>query len=199
MNKSMTDSEILQVFRDTGAIRSGHFQLTSGRHSDTYFQCARVLEQPRLTRRLAQELASRLPSGLAQSIDLVASPAVGGILFGNALADVLDCPMVFSEREGGKMCFRRSFEIELGAKVLVAEDVVTSGGSVKELVDLVVAAGGSVLAVAALVDRGSKPLFSEDFYPLICLDAPSWPPDKCQLCQQGVPLYSPGSRRLAKS
>ena len=192
----LSDQEISQVLSDTQAIRSGHFKLTSGRHSDTYIQCARVLEHPRLTRRLAAETIRRLPAELSQSIDLVVSPAVGGILFGFAIADVLGTPMVFSERVEGRMALRRAFQIAFGSRVLIAEDVVTSGGSVREVADLIKAEGGQVLAVVALIDRGGEPLFQAPFYPLLRRQTPSWDAEDCKLCAQGLPLDAPGSRHL---
>ncbi|MDR1014441.1 MAG: orotate phosphoribosyltransferase [Coriobacteriales bacterium] len=191
----MTDEDVLQALKGTEAIRQGHFRLTSGRHSDTYVQCARVLEHPRLTNRLAAEAAARLPKGLA--IDLVASPAIGGILFGFAVAAALDVPFVFSERTDGEMAFRRSFEVPPGARVLVAEDVVTTGGSVQEVCRLVAAQGGEPAAVLTLIDRGSAPAFPVPYYPLLRLEVPSWAPEDCVLCQQGIALSAPGSRKLA--
>lgn len=192
----MNRDEVLAVLQETGAVRHGHFQLTSGRHSDTYIQCARVLEDPTLTMKLAGEAVRALPEGM--QIDLVASPAVGGILWGFAVAAVLGKKMIFSERKEGKMIFRRSFEVPEGARVLVCEDVVTTGGSVKEVCDLVEAAGGTVVAVMSMIDRGGDRKFDQDFYPLIELPTPSWDPEDCDLCKQGVEIYSPGSRRLAK-
>ncbi|HBT95433.1 MAG TPA: orotate phosphoribosyltransferase [Coriobacteriia bacterium] len=192
----MSDEQIAAAFKDTDAIRKGHFRLTSGRHSDTYIQCARVLEHPTLTMRLAAEAVARLPKDL--EIDLVASPAVGGILFGFAVAAALDKPLIFSERVDGKMVFRRSFEVSEGAKVLIVEDVVTTGGSVKDVSDLVEENGGSAVAVVSLIDRGADPLFSAPYYPLLQLITPSWEEADCDLCKQGVPIDSPGSRRINK-
>jgi orotate phosphoribosyltransferase len=190
----MSDEDVRGALKDTEAIRSGHFKLTSGRHSDTYIQCARVLEHPRLTNRLAAEAAARLPEGT--EVDLVASPAVGGILFGFAVAVALDVPLIFSERVDGVMTFRRSFEVPAGARVLVVEDVVTTGGSVKEVCDLVTEQGGEVVGVVSLIDRGGTPVFTAPFFPLLKLTTPSWAPEDCELCKQGVPLYAPGSRSL---
>ncbi|MCL2136778.1 MAG: orotate phosphoribosyltransferase [Coriobacteriia bacterium] len=187
------------ILEETKAVRNGHFKLTSGKHSDTYIQCARVLERPRLTKTLATEVVNRLPDDIRHSIDLVVSPAVGGILFGFAIADVLDCPMVFTERVDGSMTLRRAFEIPVNASVLIAEDVVTSGGSVAEVANVVKASGGLVVAVAALVDRGGEIKFDEPFYPLLRRETPSWDPDECELCRQGVKIDSPGSRELNKN
>ncbi len=190
----MNDDDILQILKDTQAIRSGHFVLTSGRHSDTYIQCARVLENPKLTCDLANEAVSRLPKDM--KVDLVASPAVGGILFGFAVALSLGVEMIFSERKDGQMVFRRSFEVPAGANVLVAEDVVTTGSSVKEVCDLVEDAGGNVVGVVSLIDRKTDRLFSQPFYPLLALPTPSWTQDECELCAKGIEVHSLGSRKL---
>ncbi|MDR0888278.1 MAG: orotate phosphoribosyltransferase [Coriobacteriales bacterium] len=192
----MTDEEILKVLEDTQAVRKGHFKLTSGRHSDTYIQCARILEHPRLTNQLAVEAARRLPGDV--KVDMVASPAIGGILFGFAVAFSLHTPFIFSERKDGAMQFRRSFEVPKNASILVVEDVVTTGGSVKEVIDLVRDAGANVAGVVSIIDRGANPDFGAPFYPLLRLKTPSWSPEECDLCSSGVPLDAPGSRHLAK-
>jgi orotate phosphoribosyltransferase len=192
----MNDQDIIAALKQTQAIRTGHFKLTSGRHSDTYIQCARVLEHPRLTNQLAAEAAARLPENM--QIDMVASPAVGGILFGFAIAAALDVPLIFSERVDGKMEFRRAFEVPKGAHVLVAEDVVTTGGSVKEVCELVEKSGGIIVGVVSLIDRGGIPIFSASFYPLLKLETPSWDPKDCALCNKGIEIHAPGSRTLTK-
>ncbi len=191
----MTDAQILEAFRRSEAIKEGHFVLTSGRHSDTYVQCARVLEDPSLTTRLAQTAVDRMPEGLA--VDLVAAPAVGGLIIGFAVAQALGVKFIFSEREGGAMVLRRSFDVPSGSRVLVVEDVVTTGGSVAELADLVRERGGEVVAVVSLIDRGGPKAFGDRFLPLLRLEVDSWDPASCGLCAAGVPVYSPGSRRLA--
>jgi orotate phosphoribosyltransferase len=192
---SMTDDQIMQALKDTDAVRTGHFVLTSGRHSGTYVQCARVLEDPALTTKLAETAVERLPEGL--DVDLVAAPAVGGLVIGFAVAQALGVKFIFSEREHGRMVFRRAFEVPEGARVLVVEDVVTTGGSVGEVIDLVRAAGGTVVGVVSLIDRGGEKKFDADFWPLLKLEVESWPPESCSLCDQNVPVYSPGSRRLS--
>ena len=176
----------------------GHFQLTSGRHSDTYVQCARVLEDPELTARLAEamvELVKDRAGGC--EIDIVAAPAVGGIIVGFAVAQALGVKFIFSERQDGVMTFRRGFEVPRGAHVLVVEDVVTTGGSVAEVVNLVRAAGGSVAAVTSIIDRGGQKAFDTAYVPLLRLEVESWEPGVCGLCASDVPLYAPGSRRLS--
>jgi len=192
---AMTDDEVLAALKASDAIRTGHFVLTSGRHSGTYVQCARVLEDPMLTTRLAETAVQRLPAGLG--IDLVAAPAVGGLLIGFAVAQALGVRFIFSERENGSMVFRRSFEVPSGARVLVVEDVVTTGGSVAEVIELVRDAGGEVVGVLSLIDRGGAKRFDGPFWPLLTLEVESWEPDSCALCAAGEPVSSPGSRRLS--
>lgn len=194
----MTDEEILAVLDETGAIRHGHFKLTSGRHSDTYVQCARVMESPTTTVELAREAVRRLPDEVRDAVDLVASPAVGGITFGFAMGYALGCDFIFSERQEGKMVFRRSFEVPRGARVLVCEDVVTTGGSVKEVCDLVEAAGGEVVGVVSLIDRRTDRKFDAPFFPLLSFEVESWDPAQCPLCGAGSEPESLGSRNLAK-
>ncbi|MDR2036070.1 MAG: orotate phosphoribosyltransferase, partial [Coriobacteriales bacterium] len=164
----MTDQQIREALIQCNALRKGHFKLTSGLHSDTYIQCARVLEHPRLTNELAAEAVARLTGEV--SVDLVAAPAVGGILFGFAVATSLDTDFVFCERTGGTMEFRRSFNIPQNARVLVCEDVVTTGGSVRELISLIEAAKAQVVAVVSMVDRGKKPDFGYPYYPLVTIE-----------------------------
>lgn len=148
-----------------------------------------------LVTRLARAIVERLGE---RRIDLVAAPAVGGIVIGFAVAQALGVKFIFSEREDGKMTFRRGFEVPPGARVLVVEDVVTTGGSVAEVTALVRAAGGDPVAVAALIDRGGRKSFDPVFVPLLRLHVESWEPGTCGLCAAGVPLYAPGSRALSK-
>jgi orotate phosphoribosyltransferase len=184
---------VLAALKDASAILHGHFQLTSGRHSDTYVQCARVLEDPALTTDLATAMAQSMAD---RDIDIVAAPAVGGIIIGFAVAQALGVKFIFSERVAGVMTFRRSFTIEPGARVLVVEDVVTTGGSVAEVIELVRAAGGEVAAVTSIIDRGGEKAFDAEFRPLLRLEAESMEPDLCPQCAAGTPIDSPGSRRL---
>ena len=148
-----------------------------------------------LTTELAKTAVDRLPSGL--NIDLVAAPAVGGLIIGFAVAQALGVKFIFSEREQGSMVFRRAFAVPAGARVLVVEDVVTTGGSVGEVVDLVRAAGGEVVGVVSLIDRGGDKKFDAPFWPLLRLEVESWSAESCGLCADEVPVYSPGSRRLS--
>lgn len=191
---SLGEHDVLSALKEAGAILSGHFQLTSGRHSDTYVQCARVLEDPALTTRLGEAMAEAVAD---REIDLVAAPAVGGIIIGFAAAQALGVKFIFSERQEGTMTFRRSFHVPSGARVLVVEDVVTTGGSVAEVIDLVQAAGGEVAAVTSIIDRGGEKEFDAEFLPLLKLEVESMEPHECPLCASGTPIDSPGSRRLA--
>lgn len=196
-NQRLSDEDIRSILDETGAIRHGHFVLTSGRHSDTYIQCARVMESPRMTLRLAEEAFARLPEALRESVDLVVSPAVGGITFGFAVGLALDVDFIFTEREKGAMSLRRSFEIPQGARVLVCEDVVTTGSSVKEVIDLVTSAGAEVVGVVSLIDRKTARVFDAPFWPLLELEVPSYASQECPLCANGVEAVSLGSRTLA--
>jgi len=189
----MTDAEVLAALEDSGALLTGHFVLTSGRHSDRYVQCARVLEDPALTTRLAREMVRRLGD---RPVDVVAAPAVGGIIIGFAVAQALGTPFIFTERVDGRMTLRRGFSVPQGARVLVVEDVVTTGGSVAEVLDLIAEAGGEPAGVVSLIDRGGDKAFSGTFDPLLALTVESWPADDCDLCGAGTPVDSPGSRRL---
>jgi orotate phosphoribosyltransferase len=190
----MPDDEILSAFVRAGAVQHGHFVLTSGKHSDTYIQCARVLEDPDLTTNLAREAVSRLPADA--DIDIVAAPAVGGIVIGFAVAQDLGVRFIFTERVEDAMAFRRGFEVPRGARVLVVEDVVTTGGSVAEVVELVTEAGGVPIGIVSLVDRGGPKAFETPFWPLLRLQVEAWEPRECGPCRQRIPVTSPGSRRL---
>jgi orotate phosphoribosyltransferase len=191
----MTESDVLSALEDADAIMAGHFRLTSGRHSDRYVQCSRVLEDPALVTRLAHAMVERLGE---RQVDVVASPAVGGIVIGFAVAQALGVKFIFSERQEGKMTFRRGFEVPEGSRVLVVEDVVTTGGSVAEVIGLVRAAGGSPVAVASLIDRGGPKAFDVELFPLLRLQVESWEAASCGLCVAGVPIHAPGSRALTK-
>lgn len=191
---SLPENEVLDALRDAGAILSGHFQLTSGRHSDTYVQCARVLEDPALTTRLAAAMAEQVAG---RGVDVVAAPAVGGVIIGFAVAQALGVRFIFSERQHGVMTFRRGFGVVPGERVLVVEDVVTTGGSVAEVIGLVRAAGAETVAVTSIIDRGGDKAFDVELLPLLQLEVESMEPHECRLCSAEIPIDSPGSRRLA--
>lgn len=185
--------EIRSVFIRVGAILEGHFRLTSGRHSATYMQCARVLENPSAT----EELVSMWVKNLKNvECDVVIGPAVGGIILSYELGRQLKKRAIFAEREEGKLTLRRSFEIEPGQKVVVVEDVITTGGSVIETIDLVKANSGVVSAVCSLVDRGSNFDPGVLYIPLLKMNVESYSNKDCPLCRASIPINSPGSRNL---
>ena len=192
----MTDDEILAEFRAAGALLQGHFLLSSGRHSEYYLQCARVLMDTERAGRLAAALAAKLPRDLRQAIDLVVSPAMGGVIIGHEMGRALGKPAIFVERPTGTFELRRGFAIPDGAKVLMVEDVVTTGLSSREAMEAVRAAGGDILAEAALVDRsaGSNIDLGVPFYPLVAINFPTYAADELPPELAGTPAIKPGSR-----
>jgi len=194
MSLSLTAEEMLTLLTQTGALLEGHFLLTSGKHSGQYVEKFRLLERPAVTARLGSALASRFAEA---HVELVAGPAVGGILLAHETAKALGTRMVFAEREGGVMKFRRGFQIDPGQRVLVVEDIVTTGGSVQEVLDCVRAAGGEIVGVGLLVDRsGGKATFDVRTEALLTLNIETYEPEACPLCQQGMDLVKPGSRTV---
>jgi len=191
---ALTQEEILKIFRDTGALLEGHFILTSGLHSAAYFQCARVFQYPRYAESLARDIADHFRS---RGIDVVVSPAVGGIVLGQEVARLLPARAVFTERVEGRMALRRGFELSPGERVLVAEDVTTTGGSVSEVIDVARAAGAEVAAVTAVVDRSSgRARFDVPYFSLVQMEVVNYPPADCPLCRSGSVAVKPGSRGL---
>jgi orotate phosphoribosyltransferase len=186
----MNELEARERFEQCGAMLTGHFQLSSGRHSDRYVEKARVLEEPELAMTLAREIASWYPR-----IDVVVAPAVGAVPLGFAVALAAGARSVFTERDDGRMRLRRGFALEPGERVLVVEDVVTTGGSAQEVYDLVGESGADRLGVAALIDRSTRKVA----FPLravLRVEARTWDPEECPMCRRGDPIESPGSRRL---
>jgi orotate phosphoribosyltransferase len=192
----MTDDEILAEFRAAEALLQGHFLLSSGRHSEYYLQCARVLMDTERAGRLAVALAAKLPRDLKQAIDVVVSPAMGGVIIGHEMGRALGKPAIFVERPTGTFELRRGFTIEPGAKVLMVEDVVTTGLSSREAMACVAAAGGDVIAEAALVDRsaGSNVDLGVPFYPLVAINFPTYAADELPDHLAGSKAIKPGSR-----
>ncbi len=191
----MTQQEALAIYQQTGAILKGHFRLTSGRHADTYMQSAKVFVHPESSEKLCKALAEKLQG---TPVDLVISPAIGGIIMGYEVARQLGVPNMFAEREDGVMTLRRGFSIPAGANVIVCEDVVTTGGSVKEVVALAKSLGANVQAVCSIVDRSNgKVDFGVKFVNLISMDIVSYEPDECPLCKEGkIDLVKPGIRQV---
>ncbi len=190
----LTQQQIVEIFEKTGAMLSGHFRLTSGKHSDRYFQCAQVLQYPEYCSLLCQELAGRFKD---MEVETVIGPAMGGILVSYELARALGVRSLFAEREKGVMTLRRGFSIKPGEKVLVAEDVITTGGSVREVIELVKNCGGEVVAVGVLVDRsGGKVDLGLRTEALLTTTVATYQPEECPLCKQGIPAVKPGSRNI---
>lgn len=192
---AMNDDAILDEFRQAEALLEGHFILSSGLRSSRYLQCARVLMDPRRAQRLCDELASRLPDDVRESIEVVISPAMGGVIVGHEMGRSLGVSAMFLERPTGTFELRRGFRIDAGTRVLMMEDVVTTGLSSREAIAAIGAAGGKVVAAASLVDRsnGSADL-GVPFFPLIRLDVPSYKPDALPAELAAIPAIKPGSR-----
>lgn len=191
----MTDDEILAEFRAADALLQGHFLLSSGRHSEYYLQCARVLMDTDLAGRLAMALAAKLPRELRNSIDMVVSPAMGGVVIGHEMGRALGKPAIFVERPTGTFELRRGFTIQPGAKILMVEDVVTTGLSSREAMKAVREAGGEILAEAALVDRsGGAVDLGAPFYPLVAINFSTYAPDELPEHLAATTAIKPGSR-----
>jgi len=190
---SLKSEEILSLFKETGALLEGHFLLTSGLHSNRYFQCARVLQYPWHAEALCRDLSEKLKD---MKPDVVVSPAVGGIIVGQETARHLNVRSLFMEREEGRMILRRGFEIRPGEKVAVIEDVTTTGGSVREVMQAAGDSGGRIVAVGALVDRsGGRIDFGLPYRSLLRMEVATYQPDQCPLCRDSRPV-KPGSRGL---
>ena len=194
----MTNDQILAEFRAAGALLEGHFILSSGLRSPKYLQCARVLMDPARAERLARALADRIPEDLRAEIEMVVSPAMGGVIIGHEMGRALGKPAMFVERPHGPFELRRGFDLPPGAKVLMVEDVVTTGLSSREAIEAVRRAGGDVIAEAALVDRSSgKADLGIPFFPLIRIDVPAYEPDALPPELASIPATKPGSRAAA--
>ena len=192
---AMNDDAILDEFRQAEALLEGHFILSSGLRSSRYLQCARVLMDPRRAARLCDELASRLPADLRERIDVVISPAMGGVIVGHEMGRSLGVSAMFLERPTGTFELRRGFRIDPGTRVLMMEDVVTTGLSSREAIAAIQAAGGEVVAAASLVDRSNGTAnLGVPFLPLIRLDVPSYHPDALPAERAAIPAIKPGSR-----
>jgi orotate phosphoribosyltransferase len=194
----MTDDEVLQHFRDAGALLEGHFILTSGLRSPMYLQCARVLMFPDRADALCRDLAGRVRAALGDSaIDCVVSPAMGGVVVGYEMGRQLGVPTMFAERVDGKFTLRRGFELEPGARVLMVEDVVTTGLSSRECIECIAEHGGEVVAEACLVDRsGGTADVGVPLYPLVRLEVPTYEADRLPPELAALPAVKPGSRGL---
>ena len=192
----MKDNEVLQVFLETKALLKGHFELRSGLHSDQNFQCAKVLQHPRIAGKLCQALVEKMHRelGTGLRVDGVIAPAMGGLFVGHEVARSLDVVSIFAEKQDNRLVLRRGFAIPRGAAFVVAEDVITRGGRVQETIDIVESRGGTVAAIAVLVDRsGDKVRFNYPMVSLLRMEPVTHEPAKCPLCAKGAPIEHPGS------
>ena len=190
----MTRDELLDLFRRSGALLEGHFRLTSGLHSSGYLQCALVLQHPAHAEVLGRAIADRT-RGLRPTA--VLSPALGGVVIGHEVGRAHGVRALFAERQDGELTLRRGFVIAENDRVLVVEDVLTTGGSTRETMQVARASGGQVVGAASIVNRsGGRAEFDVPFASLLDIDLPTYEPDKCPLCAQGLPVVKPGSRPL---
>ena len=188
----MNNKEILDIFRNTGALLNGHFILTSGRHSPSYFQCARVLQYPEYLTHFASMIAEHFKK---TEIETVISPAIGGVVLGTEVGRILNVQTIFAERKDGEMCIRRGFGIDPGQNILVIEDVITTGGSVKEVMDQVINQEGNIVGVGVMVDRSNGTVsLHENQFSIIALEATSYESDEFPDSLSAMPVQKPGSR-----
>ena len=189
---SLTSQQVLDLFRRVGALLEGHFKLSSGLHSPGFMQSALVLQYPREAEALGAALADAVR---VQKPDLVMSPALGGIVIGQEVARALNVPAIFAERQEGALALRRGFAVAAGARVLVIEDVVTTGGSTRETMDVAMRAGGVVVGAGSIIDRsGGNQGLSVPYSSLAQVAFPTYQPDACPLCAAGSTAIKPGSR-----
>ena len=189
----MKADEVVERFRRTGALLEGHFVLTSGLHSTHYLQCALVLQYPSEAEAFARAVAARFEG---QSVETVAAPAIGGIIIGWEVARALGVRSVWTEREAGEMTLRRGFTVRPGEKILVVEDVITTGGSTRETIETLRTAGALVVGAASIIDRsGGRADVGVPRAALATLEVPAVAPDACPQCAAGVPAVKPGSRK----
>lgn len=191
----MEREKVLEILKEAGVLLEGHFLLTSGKHSNRYLQCAKIFCNTNYSEVLCKDLAEQYKD---QNIDVVIGPAMGAVLMAYEVSKHLNVPNYFTEREDGVMALRRGFSIKEGQRVLIVEDVITTGGSVKEVIELVRAQGGIVAGVGSIVDRsGGKAEFGVPFLSVIKIDAVAYEKDECPLCKEGkLPAIKPGSRKI---
>jgi orotate phosphoribosyltransferase len=191
---NLSNEDVIKIFKSTEALLEGHFLLTSGRHSNQYFQCAKVLQYPEYTSQICSLITNHFKD---KEIDTVIAPAMGGMIIGYEVARQLNKRSIFTERENKEMTLRRGFSLSKGEKVLVCEDVVTTGGSVFEVIEIVKKFGAEIVGVGSIVDRSNgKVDFGYDFFSSLRLNAVSYLPEECAICKEGkLELVKPGSRK----
>lgn len=190
---AMTNEELMQILTKTGAYQSGHFKLSSGLHSGNYIQCSQLLKFPRIAEKVCAEIGELFKD---ENIEMVVGPAIGGILVAYEVGRALNVPAIFAERENGVMTLRRGFHVEPGTRCLVTEDVLTTGGSAQEVVELLQSKGAEVVAATSIIDRtpGNTIKIKVPFKSLIQLSFPTHNPEECPMCKEGMPIQKPGSR-----
>ncbi len=190
----LSQERIIEILKEAGVLLEGHFQLTSGKHSNKYLQCAKIFKNAKYSEELCKDLAEKYAD---KGVDVVIGPAMGAVIMAYEVSRHLKVPNFFTERENGEMTLRRGFQIEKGQKVLVVEDVVTTGGSVREVIEVVRNAGGEVVGVGSIVDRtGGKIDFGVPYAAVISMEVTAYEPDECPMCKNGEPVVKPGSRAL---
>ena len=193
----MTEKDVLKIFKDTGAFMKGHFLLSSGLHSGEYLQCALVLQHPEHSEALCKELAKKFKD---KGTTVVIGPALGGVTLSYEMGRQLGVRSIFAERQDGKMALRRGFNMSPDDKVLVVEDVITTGGSTKEVIELVKSAGAGLIGVASVIDRSSKGVdFGAPYHALAKVHVQTFPPQECLLCKEGSKPVKPGSKKQSLS
>lgn len=190
---TLTSEEVMGILKETGALKEGHFRLTSGLHSRHYVQCSQLLKFPRTAEKVCAALAEKF---VDQKPDVVVGPAIGGILVAYEVARALDVPALFAERENGVMTLRRGFVVEPGQKVLVTEDVFTTGGSAQEVIELLQAMGAEVISACSIIDRtaGNTVKLKVPYQSLIKFEFETYEVEHCPMCKEGTPAIKPGSR-----
>ena len=190
---AMTNEELMQILTETGAYQSGHFKLSSGLHSGNYIQCSQLLKFPRIAEKVCAEIGELFKD---ENIEMVVGPAIGGILVAYEVGRALNVPAIFAERENGVMTLRRGFHVEPGTRCLVTEDVLTTGGSAQEVVELLQSKGAEVVAATSIIDRtpGNTIKLKVPFKSLIQLSFPTHNPEECPMCKEGMPIQKSGSR-----
>lgn len=189
----MSNEQLMEILKDTTAYQEGHFKLSSGLHSGNYIQCSQLLKFPRIAEKVCSEIANLFKD---DQIEMVVGPAIGGILVAYEVGRALNVPAIFAERENGVMTLRRGFHVEPGTRCLVTEDVLTTGGSAQEVVDLLEEKGAVVVAATSIIDRtaGNTLKLKVPYRSLIQLTFPTYTADECPMCKEGMAIQKPGSR-----
>jgi len=191
----MEREKVISILKEAGVLLEGHFLLTSGKHSNRYLQCAKIFKNTKYSETLCKDLAEQFKD---KNVDVVVGPAMGAVIMAYEVSRHLGVPNYFTERENGEMALRRGFEIKPGERILVVEDVITTGGSVKEVIKLLTEMGGVVVGVGSIVDRSNGTAdFGVPFSSVIKIDVEAYEADECPLCKEGkIPVVKPGSRKI---